>query len=300
VLEVGDAATDAALALVLTGAPILNAAARLEIESLRRLAIRQNLTMELLVAAYAAYEPLSAALALEAPGRTAMVYTPPGRLDGDVGDATRDVLIMLRDRAWLRDLTLLQALIAPEDHDRAVAHRSAGFGFLAELIYMDRAVAVESRNFNSPNRLRIETYREDRRALFLDALELSYVGSQDCPGLAGLRDTEDVLAGHRATGAFDPNDWFVATVDENPVGVLLTAPVGNRSALEIVYMGVSEPWRGKGVANCLMARAIAVARTLRLSTVTLAVDSTNEAARGFYHRWRFKEMTRRRAWIATP
>jgi ribosomal protein S18 acetylase RimI-like enzyme len=296
----GEAATESALALVLVGSPETTPMARRRVEQLRQLAARQNLRVELLVAAYNAYEPVSAALAVEAPGKTAIVYTPPGRLAGDALEATRDVLLGLSEAAWARGLSMLQALITPDDQERARVHLNAGYRFLAELIYMDRPAGLAPPNLISTTDLRLHTYTPERRELFLDALNRSYVNSRDCPGLTGLRDTQDVLVGHQATGLFNPEHWFVATVGSEPVGVLLSARVVNRSAMEVVYMGVSEAWRGKGVANRLMNRAVELARAERVSAVTLAVDGTNEPARAFYHRWMFEETARRRAWIASP
>src|SRR3712207_8951894 len=37
--------------------------------------------------------------------------------------------------------------------------------------------------------------------------------SLDCPALNGVRDMEDVLAGHKASGEFDPALWFLLSED---------------------------------------------------------------------------------------
>jgi mycothiol synthase len=115
-----------------------------------------------------------------------------------------------------------------------------------------------------------------------------------------LRATEDVLAGHRATGEFDPQGWYVAISDGAPIAVLLTAPVLEGRALEIVYVGVSPSARGQGVGHRMMQVAHARARKLGLSHVTLALDATNEPARRLYERWGYAATHRRRVWIATP
>jgi GNAT superfamily N-acetyltransferase len=84
------------------------------------------------------------------------------------------------------------------------------------------------------------------------------------------------------------------------MGVVLTAETPGRASLEVVYMGVSPPWRGKGVGDMLLMRAVQRARALRLNDITLAVDGINVAARRLYERWSFVETARRRAWITTP
>ena len=288
-----------AMSLILSGSPLWSEEVAEQVKDLESLARRQNLRMDLLVGGYSSAELLSAALAIESPGRTAMAYTTAGDTSGEERRAMAEVLMELQRRVWRRGVTVLQALLPPEDRARPGVHASAGFRYLAELINMDRPTWFKTYNFKPALRLRMVTYRPDRRQLFLRALEESYVESLDCPGLAGLRQTEDVLTGHMATGVYDPDGWFVAQVGEEPAGVMLTARVPNRSALEVVYVGVGRWARGQGVGDRLMAQAVAFAGSAHLDEVTLAVDSTNEAARRLYQRWNFVETSRRRAWIAT-
>jgi ribosomal protein S18 acetylase RimI-like enzyme len=65
-------------------------------------------------------------------------------------------------------------------------------------------------------------------------------------------------------------------------------------------MGVAQPARGTGVANALLARAVARCASKSASYLTLAVDARNTPANCFYRRWGFLETRRMNAWIATP
>jgi ribosomal protein S18 acetylase RimI-like enzyme len=253
----------------------------------------------MLWAALDAGEMIGAVLAVESPGATALVYSPPGEPD----DAFREVLIALlselQQQAWRGGLALLQALFGLHESRRPAAFADAGFRYLAELIYLDRPVKLPSLRWACGLEMRFESYRPQRHALFLEALDQSYVETLDCPGLCGLRHTEDVLRGHRATGIHDPDGWFVAMAGAEPVGVVLTARSIGRSALEVAYMGVSAAHRGQGVGSCLLNRTVEHARSLGVDEVTLAVDGMNEPARRLYTKWGFAERTRRRAWIAS-
>lgn len=249
------------------------------------------------VAARDGQQVLTAALAVESAGQAALVYLPPGHLDDTARTALGAVLDCLIALARERQLALLQALVSPADHVRARILRRAGFRHLAELIYLQRDVAAPPPESNTPAVLEWRTYQPRDRARFVEALSESYRDSLDCPGLSGLRAPGEALEGHRATGSYDPAGWFLATCENRIAGVILTSSVPERSAIEIVYMGVSPTFRGQGVGSALLDRAVARACTLQVDHVTCAVDAINEPARRLYARWGFQEMDRRRAWI---
>jgi GNAT superfamily N-acetyltransferase len=136
--------------------------------------------------------------------------------------------------------------------------------------------------------------------IFLQALDLSYAGSLDCPEVTGLRSTRDVLTGHKAVGAFNPRLWWVVKSGDQPAGVLLLSPLRDAEMLEVVYMGVSQAFRGTGVANALMHRAVKAAGAAGATSLALAVDCRNRPARRLYERWRFRLTGARDAWIAKP
>ena len=136
--------------------------------------------------------------------------------------------------------------------------------------------------------------------MFCEALDASYAQTSDCKELVALRTTEDALAGHRASGSYDPRLWWVALRDSTPLGILLLARIDAASALEVVYIGVAQPMRGQGLADVLMHRAISAARRESATSLTLAVDRDNAPARALYSKWGFVQRFARDAWIATP
>jgi hypothetical protein len=125
--------------------------------------------------------------------------------DGQSGVAILErLLVEVRGRLFARGIHIAQALLRPEDRDGPRAFRAAGFAYLTDLIYMSALASAECARPAIPLSLEWITYHDSTHATFIAALESSYIHSLDCPGLTGLRATEDVLAGHRATGEFDP------------------------------------------------------------------------------------------------
>ena len=141
----------------------------------------------------------------------------------------------------------------------------------------------------------LHPWSEVNRALFEKAVLGSYEDTHDCPGLVGTREIADVLEGHRGTGVFSADLWSVIAVDGEPAAVLLLAELPARDALELVYLGVTKPMRGRGLARQLVRLAMAQASQRGLDRVYLAVDEKNIPALGLYREAGFRTETRREA-----
>jgi len=293
----GDPRQEVALALALTGEATITPEVRRQIDALSDASRRQGLTIHVFAQCFGVNAPSLGAIAIESPGHSAMVQTRLAHDDRELARSLTELLMVLSDALAARGVLVLQAMISPEESALATIFRDGGLHFLTDLLYMDGATQHFAGGRRMPRGVTLATYAPARHQLFIRALESTYVDSLDCPGLTGLRKTEDVLAGHRATGIFDPNGWYVARLGEDHVGVLLTAEVVHRDALEIVYIGVSAAHRGQGVGNLLMHTAHERARALALPRVTLAVDATNEPARHLYAGWGYHVTQRRRVWI---
>jgi ribosomal protein S18 acetylase RimI-like enzyme len=112
----------------------------------------------------------------------------------------------------------------------------------------------------------------------------SYQDSLDCPALNGRRNVEDILAGHKATGMFDPTTWLVLREGESPLGVLLLSESLRGDAVELVYLGLAAAARGRGLGEVLMRQALAITGRSRQPRLCLAVDSRNAPALKLYYR----------------
>ncbi len=259
----------------------------------------RSLSIELLVAAFQGEECLSAALAVESPGRAALVFVPEDAAAADRCQATIACLQALQHAAMERRIILLEMLLPLDSERLAVSVRASGFRYLTRLLYLRRTVDPAACRLGPADDLRWVTYGAGQNELFADVVERTYAQSLDCPELTGLRPMSDVLAAHRAAGVFDPTLWSLALRRDEPVAVLLLNRLPRQPALEIVYMGVAQVARGTGVANDVLRRAVDAAGRLSATSLALAVDQRNAPARRVYARWGFAEFAARDAWIVT-
>ncbi|MAH65730.1 MAG: hypothetical protein CMJ27_04995 [Phycisphaerae bacterium] len=237
------------------------------------------------------------ALAAPAAGRTAMIFgtRPNSKAEvGLAGDLLATVAIGCRDRG----VDLAQALIDPSDELEEAMFIAGGFRRLAQLDYLERPVprfgTIPSPEL--PADVRIEPWdgKEDE---LVDLLERTYEDTLDCPGLAGLRRTTDILAGHLASGTREPDWWHVLRLDGVPSGVLLFNRGSDRHSIELVYLGLARGARGRGLGRTLLTFGLAALDGDAARVVVLAVDRANLPAVRLYRRAGFRHSVRRTAMV---
>ncbi len=275
------------------------------------------LSADLLFGAYLGGKLVSACLAVESPGATALVLAPDATGSpplkrwatptGVPPDATLAALRTLVSAEFARANRLLQALLWPEHDTLAGVFRDAGFHFLTQLLYLEKQLSVRdsgpkshdgvAHRFSGGGEVEWTPYSPETEPSFLSTVEATYAESLDCPGLTGLRTASEVLAGHQAAGDSGTRLWWVAMSEDQPRGVLLLAHQKRCRAVEVVYMGLVPSARGSGLASALLARAVEQTLNQGADTLILAVDRANTPARRLYARWGFVPVGRRDAWI---
>lgn len=244
---------------------------------------------------------VAAVTCLEPPGRTAMLFLPDGRLAlSPEGDVVEALLRHAVGEESKRDVCLIQCLIDPDDAANRAKLIRAGFGEIATLVYMERWLPSDAPfppTAPADESLQWSTYDEQRDSIFAQLLVDTYRESLDCPGLTGLREVEDIIAGHRGAGIFDPGYWWIVMRDGEPAGCILLIENPLRPVLELAYMGVHPDQRRRGLARLLLTHGLHVARRDGFEAVTLAVDAANQPAFALYASFGFQETARRRALI---
>ena len=232
------------------------------------------------------------------PGRTAMLFAtqpktrPAIETTGRVIDATCRSL----KRAGVR---LAQSLIPPEHPLEAEAFEAGGLNRIATLTYMERGVPRRKERIEGrlPSEFRVQPYRPHLRSRLEDLLAETYRDTLDCPGLARLRRTSDVVDGHIRSGIFKPEWWHFLMKDDTPVGISMMNVSKTKESIELVYLGLTPEIRGHGTGRALMAHALREISGSPQKTVVLAVDDSNEPARRIYEDFGFMSTTRRHALV---
>ena len=146
-------------------------------------------------------------------------------------------------------ILLAQALIETSDRASASLLEQDRFIEIAELLYLHGMVPTSAVPPLLPGGVRLESYSAENHADFAKAILGSYQNSLDCPRLNGVRDIEDIIAGHKACGQFDPKLWFLLRDRSEPAGVLLLNPAHRNEAVELVYLGLAPVAQAPAGAN---------------------------------------------------
>ena len=235
-------------------------------------------------------------LAVPSEGRTAMFFTSEVHDEVSRRQLTclvEHAMVFLEDQA----IDLAQGLLIPEDNLGREAFLEARFQELATLQYMECETASHQDEPLIPDELKLLTYEEAFRSDLVIALEASYLDTLDCPGLRGLRETDDVINGHQSTGHFVPSLWTLAIHDDQPVGCVLINESNSGRQAELVYLGLAPQVRGKGFGKVMTRHAMWLAARERLHFLSLAVDMKNTPALTLYDSLGFSATNHRLAVI---
>jgi mycothiol synthase len=192
---------------------------------------------------------------------------------------------------------LTQVLLESQSHQARQFFTSMGFKNIAELIYLQGQVPRNTAAPPMPDHMRWLEYSPATHTIFADAITRTYRDSLDCPDLSGLREIDDVIAGHQATGEFDPAGWQLLMEGDQAMGVLLLSRIPQSDAMELVYLGLPPEARGRGLGIFLMKQVFFLILRNQRRKLSLAVDSKNEPALKLYYRFGMRQVATRWAMI---
>lgn len=239
-----------------------------------------------------------AVLPMTLAGRAMLLMVPPRLRPNIQPRHVAELIASSLTEARRSGVTLAQVLLDPSH--RAV-HRAlveSGFEDVAELIYLSRNVHSPIAGKLIADEFRVWRYDRATHYRFARCIERTYVDSLDCPQLNGRRDMEDIIAGHKAAGEFDPELWMlVSDIADNDLGVMLLNRLHRRDGYELVYIGLTPEARGQGLADSLMRLAINGLANEGGGHIVTACDGANAPARKLYHRHGFGYLYSRQALI---
>jgi ribosomal protein S18 acetylase RimI-like enzyme len=236
---------------------------------------------------------VSAAVLLQTqPGRTALLHIP----QGDVDLSLVGLLSGLASQLQKGGTQLVQTLLAAQPGGETVALEQAGFTHAANLLYL-----VSTRQafpaMKPRGELSYSTFDDQDQDRLSHIIERTYVGSLDCPQLEALRDVDDVLAGYRSVGGFDPSRWLIARHHGTDVGCLLLAEHEGAGQWELTYLGVVPEARSRGFGLELVRQAQWMAFRAGCERIVLAVDKNNRPALDVYSAAGFVAWDERRVYL---
>jgi len=293
--RVGPYHRQAALSMLLTGR--LDAG-EVAVQSFLDFVSDQSIRLDELYIAHRRDQLLCACMMLPCAGRTGLAFISPNVDEAAAdADAARQLIVHVCRRQNDRKIRIVQALIDPGQARLAGVLESVGFTRLANLVYMQRRAERGVQPLNPGGDLEVTHYSRATRDLFKRCILASYEGTLDCPGLLGLREIDDIIDGHQATGVFNPQLWFAVHEREQPAAVMLLNALPQRDSLELVYLGVAPSHRGGGLARLLLEHGLGLAPSHGASTMMLAVDEVNAPAMKLYRRLHFVPTSRKAALI---
>jgi len=236
-----------------------------------------------------------AMLPVLSPGRTALMFTAAewSCESAAAGELVRRVCQHLSER----DVQLAQVLIDPGELPARKFFAELGFAEVAELIYLHGQAPRATPPTNLPPEMSWVSYGAENHELFARTILSSYQDSLDCPALTGVRNIEDVIAGHKATGEFEPELWHVLCENGKGVGVLLMSRIFGSDSLELVYLGLAPEGRKRGLGDLLMRMAMRQTIEQKRRRLSLAVDRRNGPALKLYYRFGLSRLTSKLAMI---
>jgi ribosomal protein S18 acetylase RimI-like enzyme len=246
----------------------------------------------------------TACCCIESAGRTAMLLLPDGAAVHVDPAIHQELALHVVASESERGVRLLQCLLSPDDQQNRKALRGADFRDLARMLYLQcsftsqasrQKLSVQEEDVGG--RVEWLTYAPQTHAMFAALITATYTDSLDCRALTGLRDIEDVIAGHKSAGRFMPHRWLLAVAQSEARGCILFDENPPHRALELVYMGVHPRYRGLGLGKLLLKHGLDLARGEQFEIVTVAVDEENTPARKLYERFGFRHTHTRQAMI---
>ena len=270
------------------------------VEQFLRFSNEQALSLDELWMAWHGATPAGAVLIVPCAGRTAMLFvSPPASWYSR--KHTAQLIRTACQAIDAREVRMIQSLLDVDLKPQQQVVEQAGFEPLATLRYMTAKV-----NKNTPEPdlaqfgITTEPWSELNRHRFAQAILASYEQTLDCPALLGVREIDDIIAGHMAVGRFDPQMWSLLCDDHaKPVGVMLLNHVDHADGYELVYLGLDVAHRRRGLGRAMLQHAMAQAASRKRACILLAVDERNTPAVQLYEAMGFFTTARKQATMLT-
>jgi mycothiol synthase len=237
------------------------------------------------------------------PGAIASLW-PPGLIKGESSATALTLIDLAAANANSAGARFLQSLLETDADAPAQWLRQCGFQHCTDLLYLV-SLRTAFPETPAPGQLHLEPCGDlpDRMQRLAAVVQRTYENTQDCAFVQGLRSIDDVLAGYKAVGVYDPARWFlVCTTDQNSPGrrdlgcLLLTEHPAEKN-WELIYFGIVHEARGSGLGLKIVRQAQWLTGQSSAERLVLAVDAANSPAIAVYAAAGFEAWDRRRVFL---
>jgi ribosomal protein S18 acetylase RimI-like enzyme len=229
-------------------------------------------------------------------GASGLIWPP--QTQPEPNPAVEDLLI---DRACQllanQGAKLIQSLLTLEESGLGASLLRNGFTHTTQLWYMRHDLELPLSFFQGPDNLTFQSYASCEVKQFQQTLLRTYEGTHDCPEVNGVREIEEIIAGHKSQGRHDPETWWLASHHGRPVSVLMLGEMPDLKSWELLYVGVVPESRGRGFGRELARKALWEARALEAPQLTLSVDARNQPALNLYKDVGFETYDQREVYL---
>jgi mycothiol synthase len=253
------------------------------------------------------------------PGRVASLWQP-GLAAGEPASSAAAMIELAIARAGAAGVRLIQTRLETDAGPEADLLQQCAFRHIADLLYL---VSLSEEFPNAaPTELVFEPVgkagemgiSEIQMKRLSEVIRRTYIETQDCPDIHGLRPVEDVLATYQNIGRFNPARWFVVRLGQSDIGCLILADHPDERNCELIYMGIVPEARGcgRGVEIVRYAQWLAGKGSERdqrdgknaeqnaesaIQRLVLAVDAANSPAIAMYAAAGFQTWDRRSVFL---
>jgi ribosomal protein S18 acetylase RimI-like enzyme len=244
-------------------------------------------------------QPVGAALTFHQADGVSLLWPPVITCQTTDGSAVEQRLM---ERACadveLAGSSLSQALLDPEDVTEVSLLKQFGFEHSTDMFFLARQLSADDiAGKPTDSELDHDLFNEMNADRFASVIERTYEQSLDCQFLDGYRSGKKALVSHRLSGRFDPAGWRIYRADSQDAGVLLMNEHPDQDAIELVYLGVTPEFRGRGIGRRMLEECIQAAAIAGRSLIFLSVDCGNIYANALYDEMGFVELARRRVMV---
>lgn len=171
---------------------------------------------------------------------------------------------------------------------------------MQHLVHLEHLIGSSHRRLgmNEAAPLTIQPFGELPQTEQLSLLAAVGHDSLDSRPLRDVLTVQELLSGFYQQDPQAPQHWYVVGYHGVTVGVLLMAPRPDLGRWELMLMGLTPDWRGKGLGRALLNTALELAQQAGVQEIMLAVDNLNLPAKRLYFQAGFVRYAQQRllAW----